>query len=175
MVTEPRNRPINGAVCSYTAPNSVFSSSAASTSLPDGTWSTVVFRHEQEWKLSQDNRRAKGKQKQKSIFLRKDCKLSALCHHKWQNRKKGGWMEEHTKKRTAEDSSYIPLPQHHLSAQPSHLNDPATLLWQNMERKRSIINPTYFRCLPISDCLFPVTEYGWLTLTSRILQMSELN
>lgn len=95
----------------------------------------------------------KGSKTKKALFSENGCKLSALCLHKRQNREKGGWMEKHTKEEDSRGEQLYPSPP---ASPPFTANSP-------------IISPAYFRCLTTRDCLFPVMEYGWLTLTSRIL------
>lgn len=154
------------------------------TQLLHEMWSHVVLRHEQDQEVGKYWREVK---KEKALSSPKGCKLSALCPHKRQNRKKGGWMEKHTKKKDKSDISFASMHGHEvwgtshamspLYAADTHTwNHAATLLQQSTEINRSIINLTCFGCLPRSNCVFPVTNYGCLTLKSITpVQSSELN
>lgn len=102
MVTDPRNRPINGAICSYTAPNTVYLATLlhpqAFPMTCEVLWSSDMSKSESWGKTTEGQ---KGSKIKKALFSKKGCKPSALWLHKRQHRKKGGWMEEH---RTEEDS-----------------------------------------------------------------------
>lgn len=127
-------------------------------------WSSDISKSEIWGKTTEGQ---KGSKTKKALFSKKAVNFLLCAFTRDKIRKQE--VEWRNTQRTAEDSSYIPLPQHHLSAQPTVPPESPGYTPLTEHGNSSIINPTYFRCLPTSECLFPVTEYGWLTLTSRIL------
>lgn len=117
MVTEPRIRPINEAICSYTVPDTVNLVTLLHPQAFPMTCETCGLQTWARVKAEARQQNSKREAKPKKHYSPKRAVNFLLCDF---TRDKIGKREvewRNTDRRRTEDSSYIRLPQHHLSAQ----------------------------------------------------------
>lgn len=117
-------------------------------------WSSDISKSESWGKTTEGQ---KGSKTKKALFSKKkfSCKFSALCLNKRQNKKKGGWMEGHTKKEYSRRQQLYPSP----PASPvCTANSPTWITWLH-SFGRTWRETAASSTQPISDVCLQVTAF----------------
>lgn len=175
MATETRNRPINGAICSYTAPDTVYLAILLHLQAFPMRWGLQTWsRVKAEARQQKDKREAETK---KHYYLNRAVNFLLCAFTRDKIGKREVEWRNTQRRRTAEESSCIPLPQHHLSTQPTAPPEswgysPLAVHGDKQEHHQAN--------------LFQMSAYKWLSFSSdrvwlaysdikNSVQMSELN